>query len=183
MAKRGGAAEHEVVAPRVVAWPDRRGRKADQRARDGLSPEPGGVDDQGAMDRRRILSADEKVDASLDNSSADDWRAQNHRRPSLLGIALQGGHQAVRVDDSGGGTPERSEAEDLGLQRAHVTEVEQRKSLHTVFRSTLAIGFKRRDLLFAGRDYQLARPAVPDTIGGNVRFERAPASHAEASLE
>ena len=162
--KRRADAEGKVVAPGQMQRRDLLGRHALDRAGDGLRAEAGRVDDEPGFERHRLGPAALDRDAGAGRSAGDDGRLEREHRAMRLGVAQQGEHEGVAVDDAGRRGQKRALGCERRLERPRLLSGEPNEVADAV---GLALGLERGELFrlgFARRDDQLAATPVRDAV-------------------
>ena len=145
--------------------------------------EAGGVDQDAAADRGRLVAADIEFEPVRPDPAAQHRRAERDKGAGFLGLALVGEHQRVAVDDAGRGRQQRRDAVQLGFEALRLGGGQP-------FEIGDAVGAGRRlDLLDAGdfgllgRDDQLAEPRVRHAALGAIGVEALAPGDAGHGLE
>ena len=171
--------EAEVIALAVVARRDSPGRESGEAARDGRRKKAGAVDHRAGAQAHRFGAPDFELDAFLRDPSSQDRAAEGERRAAVLGLAAQGQHESVAVDDSGGRRLQRRNAHELRFHRAGLAGGEHAQVADAVGRAPCAYFFELADLRWLGGDDQLAAAPVGDAAPGAEGVERQAACHAK----
>ena len=100
-----------------------------------------------------------------------------------LGLAEQGQHQAVAVDDAGRGRQQRGVAGERRLQRGELGGVEAAQVVHAVGVRALGDRLQRRCLRRGAGDHQLAAARVVHPVLRAPGVQALAALHAQAGLE
>ena len=142
---------------------------------------PARVDDQPAAQLHRLGAADLELDAAASATRRLRHRAvEGEHRAVALGVALQGQHVGVAVDDAGGGREQRRRAVQVGLHRDRLGGAQEAHALDAIgLGAALDLG-QLLALGLVGGDDQLAAIAVRHAVLGAVGIEQAPAGDAGA---
>ena len=107
-------------------------------------------------------------------------RASQHDRAAVgLDVALQRQHQAVAVDDAGGGRDQRGDACQLGLERARSVAPDRLQIGDAVLRCRLPYGRELGPLALLRGDDELAAARMAHVVLGAEAVEQLLAAHAQ----
>ena len=161
--KRRAACKREIAALGEIRLRNRRRIEARNRARKARRSEAGGEHHMARGDLCRCIAADRQHDRAAADFAALERRAEGERGAMGLGIALQGEHESMAVDDARRGRQQADMAGERRLQPRQIGAFEQREVFD-------AIGFG------AGFDRQNLRALR--LVGGDENLAAAPERHA-----
>src|SRR6266705_1780782 len=182
-AERRAARQAEVVALAVVGGGQPVRRKAFDDARQLLREQACAVDYPPREQPSGFDTADLELDTVRLDAAAKHGAAERERRAAVLGVSAQGEHEAVAVDDPGGGRFQRSDAGELRLQRASFGVREHFQIGHAVLGGLRAELFQRGNLRHFGRDDELAATPVRNAVLREKRVKSLAARDAQLRLE
>src|ERR1700722_18112170 len=137
-------AQGKVIALGEMQWRALGGRPADNRARERLRAEPGGVYDHTGGDPHGRGAAGFDDKPSLNGATGEDWRSERDRGAMGLRVAPERQHEGVAVDNAGRGRQQRTLHGQRGLESARLLAAEPDEIGDPV---GLGLGFKRGELV------------------------------------
>src|SRR5690606_12127669 len=143
----------------------------------------GAIDDAAGDELHGLVAADAQQDAFGQDLARKNGGAQGQQAAGGFQVALQGEHQAMAVDDAGGGRFQCGHALQRRLARPCPGGVQPAQVVHAVGGRRRADAVQGADLFFPGGDDELAAARVGYAVGCAVVVQGLAALDAQPGLE